>query len=117
MSVPSGSIAAMRYSINLPNFGELADPHVVAGLAKRAEDAGWDGFFVWDHVHYRKHGGKPFGDAWLLLAWLALPLAVPLVRTVRERTDGPSLNGALAGTGALLGIFSLTVSTGLLIAA
>ena len=33
--------------------------------------------------------------------WLALPLAAPLVRIVRNRTDGPALNGALAGTGRL----------------
>ena len=38
---------------------------------------------------------------WLLLSWLAVPLAVPLVRVVRTRTDGPSLNGALAATGRL----------------
>jgi 1,4-dihydroxy-2-naphthoate octaprenyltransferase len=33
-------------------------------------------------------------EAWLALALLAVPLAVPLVRTVRTRTDGPSLNRA-----------------------
>jgi 1,4-dihydroxy-2-naphthoate octaprenyltransferase len=49
-----------------------------------------------------------------LLALLTLPLAVPLVRTVRERTDGPSLNEALAKTGMLLGLFSLLLSIGLL---
>src|SRR4029079_15107645 len=32
---------------------------------------------------------------WLLLPWAALPLAVPVVRIVRNRSDGPSLNGAL----------------------
>ena len=37
-------------------------------------------------------------------------------RAVLTRTDGPALNGALAGTGALLGVFSLPVSAGLLIA-
>jgi hypothetical protein len=37
-------------------------------------------------------------------------------RAVMTRTDGPALNGALAGTGALLGVFSLLVSAGLLIA-
>jgi 1,4-dihydroxy-2-naphthoate octaprenyltransferase len=50
----------------------------------------------------------------VLLALLALPLAVPLVRTVRTRTDGPSLNEALARTGMLLGVFSLLLSIGLL---
>jgi 1,4-dihydroxy-2-naphthoate octaprenyltransferase len=51
---------------------------------------------------------------WLLLSWLAIPLAVPLVRTVRTRTDGPSLNGALAGTGQLQLAFCVLLSIGLL---
>jgi 1,4-dihydroxy-2-naphthoate octaprenyltransferase len=50
----------------------------------------------------------------VLLALLALPLAIPLMRTVRTRTDGPSLNEALARTGMLLGVFSLLLSIGLL---
>jgi 1,4-dihydroxy-2-naphthoate octaprenyltransferase len=53
-------------------------------------------------------------SAWLLLCWLAIPLAVPLVRTVRERTDGPALNGALAGTGRLQLVFCVLLSAGLL---
>ncbi|HKH22802.1 MAG TPA: 1,4-dihydroxy-2-naphthoate octaprenyltransferase, partial [Solirubrobacterales bacterium] len=58
------------------------------------------------------------GDAWwALLGLLSLPLALRPARAVLTRTDGPALNGALAGTGALLGAFSLLVSVGLLIAA
>ena len=53
-------------------------------------------------------------DAWLLLVWLALPLAVPLVRTVRTHDDGPTLNGALARTGMLQLVFCLLLSAGLL---
>jgi 1,4-dihydroxy-2-naphthoate polyprenyltransferase len=53
-------------------------------------------------------------SAWLALSLVALPLAVPVVRTVRSRTDGPSLNGALAKTGMLqLGFCSL-LSAGIL---
>jgi len=57
------------------------------------------------------------GDASLLplIGLLALPLAVPPLRTIGNRTDGPSLNRALAGTGALLGAFSILVSLGLLL--
>jgi 1,4-dihydroxy-2-naphthoate polyprenyltransferase len=51
---------------------------------------------------------------WLLAPWLALPLAVPLVRTVRTRTDGPALNGALAGTGMLQLAFCMLLSAGIL---
>ncbi len=52
-----------------------------------------------------------------LIAFLSLPMAVKPLRTMSNRTDGPSLNAALAGTGALLGVFSLLVTIGLLIAA
>jgi 1,4-dihydroxy-2-naphthoate octaprenyltransferase len=52
--------------------------------------------------------------AWLLLPWLALPLALRLLRVVRTRTDGPALNGALAGTGALQLLFCLLFSAGIL---
>jgi 1,4-dihydroxy-2-naphthoate octaprenyltransferase len=54
-------------------------------------------------------------DAWLLLSLAAAPLAVPLLRTVRSRVDGPSLNAALAGTGRLLAVFSVLLSIGLLL--
>jgi 1,4-dihydroxy-2-naphthoate octaprenyltransferase len=57
------------------------------------------------------------GPWWGLLGFLSLPMAVKPARTVMTRTDGPALNGALAGTGALLGLFSLLLSAGLLIAA
>jgi 1,4-dihydroxy-2-naphthoate octaprenyltransferase len=57
------------------------------------------------------------GPAWALLGLAAAPLALRPARAVLTRTDGPALNGALAGTGALLAAFSLLVSLGLLIAA
>jgi 1,4-dihydroxy-2-naphthoate octaprenyltransferase len=53
-------------------------------------------------------------SAWLLLSWAAIPLALKVARTVRTRTDGPSLNGALARTGALQLIFCLLYSAGIL---
>jgi 1,4-dihydroxy-2-naphthoate polyprenyltransferase len=52
---------------------------------------------------------------WLLLALAAVPLAPPLIRTVFTRTDGPALNGALAGAGRLLAVFSLLLSVGILL--
>jgi 1,4-dihydroxy-2-naphthoate octaprenyltransferase len=56
------------------------------------------------------------GSAWGLLMLLATPLVHRPLAAVMTRTDGPSLNGALAGTGALLAAFSLLLSAGLLIA-
>jgi 1,4-dihydroxy-2-naphthoate polyprenyltransferase len=53
--------------------------------------------------------------AWLLLPWCAIPLAIPLVKIVRTRVDGPTLNGALAKTGALQLVFCLLFSAGILL--
>jgi 1,4-dihydroxy-2-naphthoate polyprenyltransferase len=53
-------------------------------------------------------------SAWLLLPWLALPLAAPVVRVVRNKVDGPSLNGALARTGMLQLVFCVLLAVGLL---
>jgi 1,4-dihydroxy-2-naphthoate octaprenyltransferase len=57
------------------------------------------------------------GPGWAALGAVSAPLAIPAARPVMTRVDGPSLNRALAKTGALLAAFSLTVSAGLLIAA
>jgi len=52
---------------------------------------------------------------WLLICWLTLPLAVPIVRLVATHTDGPSLNRALAKTGQLQLAFCVLLSAGLLL--
>ena len=56
------------------------------------------------------------GRWWAMLGFLSLPLVIPPARAVLTRTDGPAMNGALAGTGMLLAAFSVAVSVGLLIA-
>jgi 1,4-dihydroxy-2-naphthoate octaprenyltransferase len=53
--------------------------------------------------------------AWVLLPWLTLPVAAPIVRAVRNRDDGPSLNQALAQTGMLQLAFCMLLSAGLLL--
>ena len=64
----------MRYSINIPNFGDFADARTVAEVATAAEAAGWDALFVWDHVVHDKarRRDQPFGDPWMLLTAAAL---------------------------------------------
>jgi alkanesulfonate monooxygenase SsuD/methylene tetrahydromethanopterin reductase-like flavin-dependent oxidoreductase (luciferase family) len=76
-----------RHAIYVAPFGELAEPRVVAELAVRAEERGWDGFFVWDHVAYRKPV-RELADPWVTLAAVAMtttrltigPLVTPLPR-------------------------------------
>jgi probable F420-dependent oxidoreductase len=41
----------MRHAIYMPAGDAFADARALADLARDAEQAGWDGFFVWDHIH------------------------------------------------------------------
>lgn len=47
------------------------------------------------------------GSVLLLLPLLTVPLAAPLLRAMFRRTDGPTLNRTLAGTGRLLAVHAL----------
>jgi putative transposase len=55
----------MHFAIDTPNFGDFANPRLLAELAHETENAGWDGFFLWDHI----------GAGWLLIEPL-LPAAL-----------------------------------------
>jgi hypothetical protein len=54
-------------------------------------------------------------DAWVLLSWLVLPIALRLIKTVREHADGPTLNHALAGTALMELLFCVLLSVGILL--
>jgi alkanesulfonate monooxygenase SsuD/methylene tetrahydromethanopterin reductase-like flavin-dependent oxidoreductase (luciferase family) len=79
--------ANVRSGLFVPLFGELANPVVVGRLAAEAEEAGWDGFFVWDHVRWRPPVLE-VADPWITLAAIATattsirlgPLVTPLAR-------------------------------------
>jgi alkanesulfonate monooxygenase SsuD/methylene tetrahydromethanopterin reductase-like flavin-dependent oxidoreductase (luciferase family) len=76
----------LKLGVNVPNFGEFSDPRVFASLAVDAEQAGWDGVFVWDHMVV--WSGNLVGDPWILLAAAAAaterialgPMVTPLPR-------------------------------------
>jgi alkanesulfonate monooxygenase SsuD/methylene tetrahydromethanopterin reductase-like flavin-dependent oxidoreductase (luciferase family) len=61
----------MLFGISLPPFGEYADPHKLADIAREAEEAGWDGFFLWDHILFDP-SFHPIVDPWIALAAIAL---------------------------------------------
>jgi alkanesulfonate monooxygenase SsuD/methylene tetrahydromethanopterin reductase-like flavin-dependent oxidoreductase (luciferase family) len=77
----------VKHAIDVAPFGELADPRVLAELAIAAEERGWDGFFVWDHIVYRAPV-RAVADPWVALAAVACatsrlrigPLITPLSR-------------------------------------
>jgi 1,4-dihydroxy-2-naphthoate polyprenyltransferase len=54
-------------------------------------------------------------SAWLLLPWLTLPVAASVVRAVRNRVDGSSLNRGLAQTGLLQLAFCVLLAAGVLL--
>jgi alkanesulfonate monooxygenase SsuD/methylene tetrahydromethanopterin reductase-like flavin-dependent oxidoreductase (luciferase family) len=63
----------MRYSINLPNFGDFADPRAVRDVAHLAEEAGWDGLFIWDVlIGYNRRLVTRFAATNILLTAAAL---------------------------------------------
>lgn len=76
----------MRHAVYVPPFGTFGDVRVLVELARAAEQAGWDGFFLWDHLLYQDD--VPFVDAWIALAAIAAatarvrigPLVTPLPR-------------------------------------
>jgi alkanesulfonate monooxygenase SsuD/methylene tetrahydromethanopterin reductase-like flavin-dependent oxidoreductase (luciferase family) len=77
----------VRSGLFLPIFDELADPAVVARLSAEAEEAGWHGVFVWDHVRWREPV-VDVADPWITLAAIAIategirlgPMVTPLAR-------------------------------------
>ena len=61
----------MRYGVAVPNFGSTGDARTLVDLARRTEDAGWDGFFVWDHLLGDVTWRVPTADAFTALAAVA----------------------------------------------
>ena len=60
----------------------------MAKLAAEAEAAGWDGFFIWDHMVWTAPANQPVSDPYILLAAMASatqrlilgPMVTPIAR-------------------------------------
>ena len=104
-----------RRGIFVAPFEELADARLLAELAARAEAAGWDGFFLWDHVDYRAPVNA-LADPWVCMAAIAMrteriltgPLITPPARRrihklARETVTLDRLSGGRLIFGAGLG--------------
>jgi hypothetical protein len=60
----------MKFGIDVPIHGPYSDPHLLLDLATETERAGWDGFFLWDHITMTGNAPK-VTDPWILLAAIA----------------------------------------------
>lgn len=54
----------MNYGLSVINFRDHLNPNIVAGLAREAEEAGWDGFFLWDHILVFRDRSVPRARGW-----------------------------------------------------
>jgi alkanesulfonate monooxygenase SsuD/methylene tetrahydromethanopterin reductase-like flavin-dependent oxidoreductase (luciferase family) len=61
----------MKFAVHVPNLGEYADPGLLVSMAQTAEERGWDGFFVWDHVLFNVVDPIAVVDPWVALAAVA----------------------------------------------
>ena len=59
----------MRYGIVMANLKEYSEPRVAVRLAQAAEEAGWEAFFVWDHLGFVWRA--PSSDPWVVLSAVA----------------------------------------------
>ncbi len=102
----------INYGLHLPNFGPYSDTRLLASLAIDAEEAGWGGFFIWDHLA-RWH--TRMVDPWVALTAIALntsrilfgTMVTPLPRRRPWKLARETLSlDALSGGRLILGVGS-----------
>ena len=77
----------MKRGIFVAPFDELYEPRLLAELAAEAEERGWDGVFLWDHIRYSAPV-RAVADPWIALSAIAMatsrvrigPMVTPLSR-------------------------------------
>ena len=62
----------VKFGLYLPNFGDAISAHAIADLTSEAESAGWNGFFLWDHILYSNTQLSPMVDPWIALTAAAV---------------------------------------------
>lgn len=110
---------SVKYALSVPPFGHLADPGALVELAVAAEEAGLDGFFLWDHVHRPPSDPPEILDPWVVMGALAQaterirlgPMVTPLTRRrpiklAREVVTLDRLSGGRMVLGLGLGVDS-----------
>ncbi len=108
----------MHFGMLTPNFGEFGEARALAELAREAEEHGWDGIFLWDHIQFP--GFEPCADPWVALGAMAMAteqvrlgtLVTPVARRniaklAREVVTLDRLSGGRAVLGVGLGFAAI----------
>ena len=66
LGVQGHTVSGMRYGVSIPPFTDSA---TVLALTREAEEAGWDGVFLWDHIQWSV--GMETHDPFVLLGAMA----------------------------------------------
>ena len=61
----------IKYGLALIQFNEFADPDLVIEFAVEAENAGWDGIFICDHLHFSREPVNSIAETWILMSAIA----------------------------------------------
>jgi probable F420-dependent oxidoreductase len=117
----------VRHAIFAPNFGPFGDPRALVELGRSAEQAGWDGLFLWDHIQWDgsdadpdpasgRDTATPLVDPWVALGAVAATterlrlgtMITPLARRrpwklARETVTLDRLSGGRVNLGVGLG--------------
>lgn len=72
----------MKHGLYVPNFGAFGDPQNVIQLAADAEESGWDGLFLWDHIAPRIARGIEGSKINVIDPWIALAGAAMATRRI-----------------------------------
>jgi len=110
----------MFHALYLPPFGELADPRVMMDLAVAAEEAGWHGIFLWDHMWRPTSDNLDVADTWVTLAAIATvtqrlrlgPTITPLSRRRPQKVAREAVTLDHLSEGRLILGVGLGVNTG-----
>ena len=60
----------MRFGMHIPDVGNVHDLRAIAELAHEADETGWDGCFIRDHILYATTK-RPLVDPWIALTAIA----------------------------------------------
>jgi alkanesulfonate monooxygenase SsuD/methylene tetrahydromethanopterin reductase-like flavin-dependent oxidoreductase (luciferase family) len=109
----------MNHAVFFAPFGDMAEPAAAVELAVAAEEHGWDGVFLWDHIFRAPEKVTLIGDAWITLAAIAAatsrvrigPMVTPVIRRrpaklAREAIAVDRLSGGRLTLGLGLGVNS-----------